>query len=121
MRALVEAAVAVDVLEQPDPADALVEHQVGAGLGLVPAHLDDVEAAVLVEGHLDRIDHHRLVRDQLESEPFLDPEGLERLVRLDRRDVRDFLGIDLEPERQVGLTRIEIPIAGVTAGRGAGC
>ena len=120
--ALVEAAVAVDVLQQPDPADALVEHQVGARLGLIPAHFDDVQPAVLVERHLDRIDHHGLVRDQLEAESFLDAEGLERLVRLDRRDVRHFLGIDLEAEREIGFPRIQIPIAGVrlaAAGGGA--
>ena len=100
--ALVEPSVAVGVLEQADAADALVEHQVGARLGLVPAHLDDVEPAVFVERHLDRIDDQRLVGDELEPESLLDAEGLERLVGLDRRDVRNVLGIDLRPsERSV--------------------
>ena len=114
--ALVEAAVAVDVFQQADAADALVEHQVGARLGLIPAHFDDVEPAVFVERHLDRIHDHGLVRDELEAESLLDAEGVERLVRLDRRDVRHVPGIDREAEREIRFARIQIPIAGVGSG-----
>ena len=114
--ALVEAAVAVDILQQADPADALVEHQVGARLGLIPAHFDDVEAPVFVERHLDRIDDHGLVGDELEAEPFLDAERVEHLVGLDGRDVRHVPGIDLEAEREIRFAGIQISIAGVGPG-----
>jgi hypothetical protein len=114
--AFVEAAVAVGVFQQPDAADALVEHQVGARLGLIPAHLDNVEAAVLVERHLNRIDDHGLVRDELEAEALPDAERVEHLVRLDGRNVGHVLRIDLEAEREVRLTGIQVSVAGVRPG-----
>ena len=117
--ALLEPSVAVGVLEQADAPDALVEHQVAAGFGLIPAHLDDVETAVFVERHLNRIDHQRLVGDELQPEAFLDAEGLERLVGLDGRHVRNVLRVHLQAERDVRLARVQVPIASVGARRSA--
>src|SRR5262249_26632582 len=87
---LIEAAVAVGVLQQADVADQLL-----VLLGVV-SHLDDVEPAVLVAGQGDRVQDQRLGGDLLDAEAGQDLEGLEGVGGGDGRDARQLvLVIDL--------------------------
>ena len=75
--ALIEAAVAVGVAQQPHSSQRRLA---GPGLVGIIAHLGDVEVAVGVEGRGDRALHQRLGRDQLHAEPVHGLECLQRFI-----------------------------------------
>ena len=79
-RRLVRLAVVIGILKHRDaphrPVVALARD-----VGHEPAHLDDPEPAVLVEGNRDGILHHRLVGEELDPEAGGDREGLQRVGR----------------------------------------
>ena len=84
-RAFVEAAVAVSVLEEANPA------KMGC---LVPplriiAHLDDEQPAVLVERHGDGIHDQRFGSDKIDAETFFDLKRGDGFVRFRGRDARE--------------------------------
>ena len=82
LRALVEAPVAIGVLQQRDAPQArrgLAVDRIG-----IAAPLDDVEPAALVERHRHRRDDERLGGDELDARAGFDLETRERLFRRKR-------------------------------------
>jgi hypothetical protein len=81
-------AVVVGVLQ-----DAHAAHAVVAAVGVV-AHLDDEQAAALVEGDGDGAGDQRLGGGEFEFEAFLDFEGVDGLVGRGGGDAGEIVGSD---------------------------
>ena len=73
-------AVAIRIDQETNAAEAF-----GAPLGVI-AHLDDKQAAILVEAHGDGIDDQGLGCDQVETETGFDLKCAQRLRQFDRRN-----------------------------------